>query len=106
VYTDRTIRDLDRPRADIREGRPRDGAHTDEAFLPGTCGIAVPIRPPSVSRVGGALCVAHPKVRHGAALLRDPAVLHEAGARLDPFGAQGLRGILRVRATVRPPERS
>jgi IclR family acetate operon transcriptional repressor len=88
AYTDRTIRDVDRLLADIREVRARGWAHTDEEFLPGTCGLAVPIRPPSVSTVVGALSVAYPKVRHEAALETYPAVLQDGSARLAAFGQQ------------------
>jgi IclR family transcriptional regulator, KDG regulon repressor len=88
AYTDRTIRDVDWLLADIREVRTRGWAHTDEEFLPGTCGLAVPIRPPSVSTVVGALSVAYPKVRHEEALRDYPAVLQAGGARLASFGGQ------------------
>ncbi len=87
-YTARTIRDVDRLLAEIREIRVRGWALTDEELMPGTCGLAVPIRPSSVPTVVGALSVAFPALRRDEALRYYPAVLQEGGARLARFGNQ------------------
>jgi DNA-binding IclR family transcriptional regulator len=87
-YTERTVRDLDRLLADIREIRERGWAFTDEELMPGTCGMAVAVRPSSVTTVVGALSLAFPALRRDEALRYYPAVLQEAGARLAAFGNQ------------------